>query len=315
MTERAPRTTAGRGFTLIELLTAMAVFAFMVVALVGITSQAGNIWKNGEGQNQRRSNGRALLQNIARELQQATIPVAIPSRQAAGSGSANLQFIANLAVNADNKTQIPGALLNPHGIFWQAPVARDASAGDLACIGYFVKWETFGDQPKAQLCRYFVDPANAANYLIYQQSSGEAVNWLSNIGTVAPSSASDLQGWFADHVIAFWVRCLDEDGQPITQTAAGATLANGYGFDSRQGYIDSRGRVHPAPALPAAVDLAIVTIDQQTASRLDAPLTITAGTPASFQHDIDSFVAGLPEDVRRGTQVFSTRVNLQNYRP
>lgn len=315
MTKGLSKMNSVRGFTLIELLTAMAIFAFMVVALVVITSQTGNIWKSGEGQNQRRANGRALLQNIASELQQAAIPVAVPSRQAGTSSPANLQFIANLATNTDNNTQIPSSLLNPHGLFWQAPIARDTSAGDLACIGYFVKWETSGTKAKAQLCRYFVDPANSANYLIYQLSGAAPVNWLSNISTVAPSTASDLQGWFADHVIAFWVRCLDEYGQPITQTATGLTLANGYGFDSRQGYIDSRGKAHPAPALPAAVDLAMVTLDQHTASLLQSPLPITTGTPASFQQDIDSFVAALPGELRQGTQVFSTRVNLQNYRP
>lgn len=302
-------------FTILELLTATAIFAFMVVALVGITGQAGNIWKNGEGQNQRRANGRALLQNIARELQQAALPVELPARPGASASRANLQFIANVPDNASNNTEIPLTLLNPHTLFWQAPIARDASAGDLACVGYFVKWDTSGARPKAQLCRYFVDPADSANYLIYKENGGTAVNWLSNIGDVAPSTANDLQGWFADHVIAFWVRCLDEYGQPITQTADGAILRNGYGFDSRQGYRDSVGKVHLAPALPAAVDLAIVTLDQNTASRLKAPLPATVGAPANFQQDIESFVSGLPDEIRQGAQVFSTRVNLQNYRP
>lgn len=304
-----------RAFTILELLTATAIFAFMVVALVGITGQAGNIWKEGEGQNQRRANGRTLLQNIAREIQQAALPVGRPGLQGSSSPQANLQFIANLPDNSDNNTEIPGALLNPHGIFWQAPIARDSSAGDLACVGYFVKWDASGARPKAQLCRYFVDPSNSADYLIYNQSSGTAVNWLSNIGTVAPSTSTDLQGWFADHVIAFWVRCLDEYGQPITQTADGSTLGNGYGFDSRQGYRDSQGRVHPAPALPAAVDLAMVTIDQRTASRLQNTIPVTVSSPANFQQDLANFVNNLPDEIRKGTQVFSTRVNLQNYRP
>lgn len=310
--------TAGRSraFTLLELLTATAIFAFVVVALVGITGQVGNIWKDGEGQNQRRANGRALLQNIARELQQATLPIERPALQSASaSQAANLQFIANISDNAANNTEIPANLMNPHAVFWQAPIARDTSAGDLACIGYFVKWDTTGTQPRAQLCRYFVDPSSP-DYLIYQQGSdGRAANWLSNISAVAPSTATDLQGWFADHVIAFWVRCLDEYGQPITQTASGVTIQGGYGFDSRQGYRDSQGRVHPAPALPAAVDIAMVTLDQRTATRLRTPITVTVGSPADFQQDIASFVAGLPDEIRTGAQVFSTRVKLQNYRP
>lgn len=292
----------------------MAIFCFMVVALVSITGQAGDIWKRGEGQNQRRANGRALLQNIAKEMQQAMLPVNAPVRQGSTT-AANLQFVANLPINAANSTVIPSNFLNPQAVFWQAPIAKNTTAGDLACIGYFVKWDTSGSAPKAQLCRYFVNPSDTTNYLIYRESGGVAVNWLSNIGTVAPSTATNLQGWFADNVIALWVRCLDAQGQPITRTAAGSELAGGYGFDSRQGFTDSLGKVHPAPALPASVDVAIVTLDQRTASHLRSPLSAAVGRPIDFQKDIANFVNNLPSDIKTGAQVFSTRVYLQNYRP
>ena len=304
-----------RAFTILELLTAMAIFCFMVVALVNITGQAGDIWKKGEGQNQRRSNGRALLQNIAKELQLAVLPVDAPLSKTSPGTAANLQFVANMSSNPANNTMVPTSLLNPHAVFWQAPIARDLTAGDLACVGYFVKWDTSGDRPKAQLCRYFVNPSDMVNYLIYNQSGGVAVNWLSNISSVAPSTSTNLQGWFADNVIGFWVRCLDDQGEPIKRTAGGTELTGGYGFDSRQGYIDSEGRMHPAPALPAAVDIAIVTLDQQTASRLTSPLSIPAGSPETFQQDITDFVSSLPPQIKPGAQIFSTRVYLQNYRP
>ncbi len=315
MTKRFSKARWVGAFTILELLTAMAIFCLMGVALVSIAGQAGNIWKTGEGQNQRRANGRALLQNIARELQQAALPVGLPARQGATANQANLQLLANISTNPSNNTEIPPALLNPHGIFWQAPIARSTSSGDLACVGYFVKWDTSGATPKAQLCRYFVDPSDTANYLVYEQNGTVPVNWLSNIGTVAPSTASDLQGWFADHVIAFWVRCLDEYGQPITRAADGSSLGNGYGFDSRQGYRDSQGKMHPAPALPAAIDLAMVTLDQQTASHLKAPITASVGTPDTFPQNIANFVNQLPDEIKKGAQVFSTRVHLQNFRP
>lgn len=302
-------------FTILELLTAMAIFCFMVVALVNITGQAGDIWKSGEGQNQRRSNGRALLQNIAKELQLAVLPVDAPVSTTAPGAAANLQFVANLPNNSANNTVVPSGLLNPHGVFWQAPIARDLTAGDLACVGYFVKWDTSGGQPKAQLCRYFVNPSDTANYLIYNKSGGAAVNWLSNVSAVAPSTTSNFQGWFADNVIGFWVRCLDDQGEPIKRTADGTELTNGYGFDSRQGFTDSLGKIHPAPALPAAVDIAMVTLDQRTASRLTSPLTVPAGAPETFQKDITDFVDSLPPQIKPGAQIFSTRVYLQNYRP
>lgn len=298
-------------FTLVEILVAMAIFGLMVAFLLNLTGQASNLWQTGEGQVQRRASGRALLQYIAREIQIAALPVRQPAHVGTGvSERANLQLIANISENNANATQIPQKYLNPHGVFWQAPIAKNNSRGNLACIGYFVKWDEAN--AKSQLCRYFVDPSDISEYKIYQNNSGTAVNWLSNIDTVAPASESNLQGWFADHVIGLWVRCLDAQGEPITQNAAGDTLESGYGFDSRQGYIDSLGRTHSAPALPAAVEIAIVILDSRTAKRLTQPVHGTSVSPSSFHADIARFVDSLPEPVRKGAQTFSTRVKLQN---
>lgn len=309
------RVSDREAFTLLELLVAMAVFAFIVVTMVGLVSQASNIWRSGEGQNQRRSTGRALLQYISRELQQAVLPVDLPTRSST-LDPANLQFIASVAANPANSTVIPNYALSPHAIFWQAPIAKNTSAGDLACVGYFIKWDTTNGRAKAQLCRYFVDPSATNDYLIYQMDGTAAANWLANIPTVAPASSANLQGWFANDVVALWMRCLDSYGQPITQTAAGTTLNGGFGFDSRQGFIDSSGAVHVAPALPAAVEIALVTLDQATAAKLTGAVTATPTSPANFHQDISNFMNNvLPANVRAGAQIFFTTVYLQNYRP
>ncbi len=300
-----------RGFTLIELLVAMTIFSLIVITMVTLVSQTSNIWRSGEGQNQRRSSGRAMLQYIAREMQQAALPVSLP----VNSGTlapANLQFLASVE-NPTNATYIPAEALMPHAVFWQAPIAKDTSAGDLASVGYFVKWITNNNRPRAQLCRYFVDPSSP-NYLVYQRNGVKPANWLANISTVAPATTNNLQGWFADDVIALWVRCLDAYGQPITTTATGASMNRGFGFDSRQGYTDSAGVVHAAPALPEAVEIAMVTLDQATARKLSAPVYAPSTiSPKNFHRDIDAFVSQtLPTNVRAGAQVFSTTVYLQN---
>jgi len=315
--DRVPpnRTTAEGAFTLLELLVAMAIFSMIVVTMVSLVSQTGNIWRSGEGQNQRRSNGRALLQYISRELQQAAIPVGLPM-SISNQSPANLQFIASVDINASNSTVVPANALSPHAIFWQAPIAKNASAGDLACVGYFVKWDSSNGRARAQLCRYFVDPASSNDYLIYQQNGGVATNWLGNLAAVAPAASTNLQGWFADDVVALWVRCLDASGQPITKTAAGTSINNGFGFDSRQGYTDSAGVVHAAPSLPPAVEIALVTLDQVTAAKLTSPVMASAQSPTNFHQAIDTFLdTTLPTNVRAGAQVFSTTVYLQNARP
>ncbi|CAN5383992.1 hypothetical protein BH09VER1_BH09VER1_07250 [soil metagenome] len=312
----APSFSRG-AFTLIELLVAMAVFSLIVIAMVGVVSQVGKLWQHGEGQNQRRANGRAMLQFIARELQAATLPVSAPSLVSATTSSkANLQMVANLPANSDNSTIIPSSVLNPHAIFWQAPIARDGPAGDLPCIGYFLRWDTTTRPGVAlgRLCRYYVKPSDAA-YLIYTQQGGEPANWLSNIDTVAPGSDSGYRGWFADNVIAFWVRCLDGAGQPITQTASGQSLNGGYGFDSRQGYTDSAQKVHKPNALPAAVEIALVTVDASAALRIAAPINVQATDPAIFYEDIQTFMNALPSSVKSGAQLYSTKVYLQNSTP
>lgn len=308
------RARAGQAFTLIELLVSTAVFCLMVVVLVAMVSQAGNIWRRGESQNQRRSAGRVLLQNISRELQQAALPVDLPFNSGTNA-PANLQFIANVSANPSNGTVIPTAYLNPHAIFWQAPIAQNSSQGDLASVGYFVKWDTASTPVKAQLCRYYAQPASTGSYQIYQQSGGSPANWLANIATVAPASSTNLQGWFADDVIAFWVRCLDKNGQPIKQTASGQVLNSGFGFDSRQGFKDSAGNIHLGPALPAAVEIAMVTLDHATAGRLTSAIQVTPVSPDTFHADIAAFVSNLAPNIKTGVQVFSTTVFLQGYQP
>ena len=309
---------ADRGFTLVELLVSMATLIGLMAMLVSLSSQTGRLWSEGDSRNQQRSNGRALLQFIARELRMSAIPASSSQLISAGATvpPANLQMIANLPDDSDCDTVIPAGLLNPHGIFWQVPTGREGGRGDIACVGYFIRWNT--PQPgvaQPELCRYYVDSSDAANYLIYNNDSGKPVNWLSNISTIAPGSPGNYKGWFADNVIALWVRVLDASGNPITTTADGQKFNGGYGFDSRLGFTDSNGVVHPAPALPPVVEIALVTIETSAAQQIAAPIAASSAGPETFYQDIQSFLSGLPEGIRRGAQCYSTKVYLQTSLP
>jgi len=302
-----------RAFSLLEILVAMVILALIVIALAAISTEAGRIWKMTEALNQRRSTGRALLQFIARDLEMAVRQLPYPQ-----SNAPNLHFVAN------EPSLIPTTLLNPHAAFWQAPVAADRSKGDLAEIGYFVRWDTT-TQPgtaKAQLCRFFVDPADDTHYRVYSSDEdGKPVNWLESatINQVAPATAPHgYRGWFADNVIALWLRCLDKHGDPILKTAAGTSLNGGCGFDSRQGFeITSTGLKQTGPALPTSVEVVLVTVDDHLAKKITAPLLASPGSPENFWKDrtttgsLAHFVAGLPPEIRPGVQVFSTRVVLK----
>ena len=297
-----------RGFTLLEMMVAMTILVFLVSFLALMSGQMQSFYLSGVAHDERRSQGRALIQVIARELQMASIPPSGPMF-AAGPG---VQFIASVptaAATTTDPTGVASAYMNPHAIFWQAPIAADQTMGNLAIVGYFVQWSS----AKAQLCRLYVPPSDTTNYLLYSLSAGNPQNWLSVIPTAAPATAAkNYKGWFADNVISFWARCLDSTGQPISQTAAGVKIDGGYGFDSRQGYIDSANVIHPAPALPPFVEIALVTIDQATASRLTASVAATTTTPDKFWTDITTFTGSLPANVQAGAEVYSTRVPLIN---
>ncbi len=312
-----------QGFSLIEILVAATVLVLLTSVLSSLALQTRKIWSGVDGQTQRRSTGRSLLQFIARDLEMAALPSGYP---ASATAAANLQFVANLSSNPANATAIPSDFLNPHAAFWQAPVSSDRQQGALAEVGYFIRWDT--SQPgvaKAQLCRFQAIPSDAANFLIYGDSTGAAVNWLAPgiLSAVAPASAStNYKGWIADNVIALWIRCLNSQGQPIVATASGTTLNGGYGFDSRQGFTDPAGtRQHPAPALPPVVEITLVTVDARTALRIAAPLRAVADSPANFGKDrgtpgsLAYFLDQLPAPVKPGVEVFSTRVFLKNAGP
>jgi len=282
-----------------------------VVALASISRQVGDAWQRVEAASQRREAARTVFQFLVRELRMAAAPVPAP-----GISGANLQLLLNLPATAARPGGIPPALLNPHAIFFQAPLHRDTRLGELALIGYFIRWDT--DTPgraRPILARYYVPPSDTAHYTLYDA----AVPWPAHAASVAPAVAPDYQGWLSDHVLALWMRALDADGNPITQNAAGEPM--GYGFDSGEGYRDGAGQVHPGPALPPVVEIAVVTVDTRTASRLSAPLVpqpttsdlfhAGADTPGSVAH----YLQTLPPEIRSGARLFTTRVALAGGSP
>ncbi|MEI8045487.1 MAG: prepilin-type N-terminal cleavage/methylation domain-containing protein, partial [Verrucomicrobiota bacterium] len=255
-----------KAFTLLEVLVAMAVLSLMVVLMASIAGKVSKIWQDVSANNQQRAAARVLLHFMARELEAARQPALMPS----ATNAANLQMFASLtnALNATNTTKIPSDNLNPHALFWQVPAAKNTSMGNIASVGYFIRWDTTSQPGRAKpfLCRFFVGPSDSTNFQIYGQT---AQNWLSVIPTVAPATSPAYQGWLSDNVIGLWIRFLDTDGQPITKNAldangkpttnnvAGQTM--NYAFDSRQGYTSpTTGQIHPAPAYPPCVEIALV---------------------------------------------------------
>jgi len=301
-------------FSLLEVLVSMAVLLLMVVLLHGILSGASGAWKLGEANKDRMQNARTISDFIANELESALLPL---NRTSTNS----LQLVVN-------PPGISTQVSHRDSIFWQSPLAVDQALGDVAEIGYFVRWDTQANpqNPRAALCRFFVNltarnsttgavTANP-NFLISSQPN----TWLSDavIDRVAPANAAnDYLGLFAENVIGMWVRCLDSYKVEITKDSAGNTITPARTFNSRSGYTDSLLNAHPACALPTMIDLSLVLLDVRSAARV-GPAEMAAITKLVDKSDnADAFVdAALQNSAlvsfRSAFRAHHVRIHLRN---
>lgn len=251
-------------FTLVEVMVASAVLSLIVVLLVQVAGMVSNTWSQGNGRTERTQNGRALVDFIGRDLRSAALPV---DSRSTGT-MPDLQFVVNPA-------GVPAKYRQPQAVFWQAPLATSTVHGNMAEIGYFVRWDESASPPRASLCRVFLNPG-ATDHLVYSQLS-----WMTEavLNSSAPAdAASSYRGLFAENVVGLWVRCLDASGNAITQTGVAAG-----GYDSRVGYADqvheSTGAVasitRTAPVLPTAVEVSVLVLDSRSASLLTAATVAT----------------------------------------
>jgi uncharacterized protein (TIGR02599 family) len=333
----APRPTRRRAnaFTLVELLVSIAILSILVLLLCGILNQISTSWTQIRAQIDRRQNGETILGLIYSDLRVALLP---ENRMDTNS----LQFM----VDPVGLLTTPGYLY-PHAVFWQGPIATNTTNGNIAEVGYFIRWDTTTtpSNPRATLCRFFVNPSDA-NYLIYSNPA----NWLtpatssgSILDAVAPANlANNYQGWFADNVIVLWVRCLDANGMPITQTASALghqtdSKTTNYSFDSRQGYLASNaGGATPTyitktayydpgmkveaiqSALPSTVEIAIVLIDSQTANHVTAvpsytPFNMSPTLPSGAKAAVTPYTSNSPADFWNDINFFLA--NLKSTQP
>lgn len=316
---RASRATEfsrwSRGFTLVELMVSVTVLALLVALLGGLFGQVSRAWVAGEGNVERHRNVRALGDYIAAELQGAVLPV----EEFAKGGRGNLQFVIN-------PPKLGADFRNADAIFWQAPLATESSHGDLAEVGYFVKWEA----KRPMLCRFFVNPSvgsgssvkPTAEFLIYDANPEK---WLSDSllnDVVQPANKSQgYKGLLAENVIGFWTRPYGLDGVELSPGVGKRT------FDSRVGYLsafettDTKGvkqQWKEQRYLPASVRVSLAQLDSRHAQRLD-PIWETVRDLAKTSTDAADFLEKLRANpalapLLPGVRIYATEVQLHNAR-
>lgn len=275
------KSPAAGAFTLVELLLAIVVLSLLIVLLMRMLNHTSGAWIGGRAQTDRRQSARVLADAIAQELQSALLPLD-------PSDPSNLQFTLN-------PSSVPAEYRHPDALFWQAPVATDRSFGDVAEIGYFLKWdESDISHPRPFLCRFFVNPTDSDNYLIYRQPT----QWLSGsiLDAVAPANrvnGNAYRGLFAENVVGFWVRCYDGNREIISPAEE---------YDSRV-----------TKTLPRSVKIFLVLIDSASVPRLHRkPDYATAGD--GDEPDLEQFVTALPDGIRQTARPFTLEVYLRNSR-
>lgn len=280
---RQPRFSPGApsfgAFSLVEVLVATTILAVIVSLLGAIMSSVSASWTSASGRIETGLSARAIADYIQTDLAPALLPVN-------NTDQTNLQFVLN-------SSNVPEDYKNSDALFWQSPVANDTTYGDVAEVGYFVKWITEDKQPpKPILCRFFVEPTEsgtaASNYQIYQTPN----NWLNQacIDAVAPGTADkNYAGLFAENVLAIWFRCFDSQGKSY-----------GRSFDSRTAPADSTKL-----RLPCSVQVSFVVADSRSAARLTSSLqsvlTSLAGTVADDMAAKDKTASPAEEFVARAT--------------
>ncbi len=278
-------------------MTSIVILTMLVAMLAGIFHQVSNTWVQGEGNIERRRGARALTDYIGVELQGAMLPA---EGGAVLPGKSNLQFLINPPPD-----QVPDDCRNADAIFWQAPLATETSFGEIAEIGYFVRWVPPGAEAKRRgitasrpaLCRFFVNPSVSdpdptdssprvkpnEDFLIYKGINPAA--WLSPdlLTKVAHAKAPTYAGLFGENVLGLWVRAygLGNDAsdkskpQELPRTFYSLPKSDKdtkVGYVYQRPYTDLTGK--PATRderyyLPARVQISIVQIDSHHVSRLD----------------------------------------------
>ena len=328
-----------RAYSLLELLASMAVLMILVMFITAIVSAVNRTWSAGEQRVETYQNGRAILDQMARDLAPALT-------------SPSLQTVQNADVTALLADSDTVQVANSDNLFWQAPGAVNPY-GNVCEVGY-VLVKTTGTPVDYQLKRFCVAPntryptpypppdPGTRTFQIYDTPfNAVTVPWLTNL------TAANLQSsltTLSQGVLALWVRFLDRNGDPVPWlkdnpfysaadpmkfNSAAAFAAATPGASNSFQYMestDSTGHAVPAASsatfavnaanrLPTSAEITIVTLDLRSLQRpgVTIPDPPAPDSPTDVPADINTYMGTLTTGQKlTGAQMFCRVVRLQN---
>lgn len=304
---------SGKGaFTLVEMLVSTAIMLLLIVLLFSVTDRIGAAWVQSHGVSERRQSVRIIADMVARDLRGALAPLAVDDQE-------SLQFLLNPPI-------LGAEYRNADCLFWQAPVAANSTRGDIAELGYFVRWfaneNGSGGPPLARLCRFYVDPTQVDQFRIYSSPQNwlddELLNSVAPAGFLSQANPDNYRGLLAENVVGFWARCIKRNSLTGLPEMDGTQAKFFAEFDSRAEGLRTKDHPFPSP-LPMQLEISFAVIDSPGAARMTVPLMNALREVVASAANADDFLSRAKGDGRfapllPGLRVHTVAVALKNSR-
>jgi prepilin-type N-terminal cleavage/methylation domain-containing protein len=319
------------GFTLLELLVSMTILSLILLLLSKMLDTVLRTWTDGDARVETFQTARGALEIMTREL----TPAVVDTR---------MQF----AVIPGEKLALAGAsnvAPNSPAILWMAPLGE---AGDLRCVGYYLQRDD--EKQFYRLKRIYIKPDNKDDYFPkmvnetnprdpeLRTSHKDAIWFTRNWDTEAfdeedSANESVIVSTAADNVIAFWIQCLDLQGNPVPwlsnapHNSSNKMIYNSAAFfqmSTTTPYDDGETTVFLAQTkqtmkanrVPAAVDVTVIVVDSGTLAKGFKIPSIEHTFLENGALDVAASIrrfnqALLKNNIKKG-RAFTTRVKLLN---
>lgn len=274
------------GFSLLEMLVAMVVLAIIVVVAASLIGSVQGVWSRSAARTEQFRSARQALETISSRLSQATLnPYRVVQTDASGiprryERRSDLRFRSGKTPALVSDAEVGTA------VFFQAPTGFATNNTNailnaaLNTWGYFVEYTSdtsyrppFLDStgvPVKNRFRLveFLDPSDTLE--IFQHTSGDA-GYVGSEWFSTPLASANNRRVLAENIVALVAMPRLSSSEDPT----GLNLSPGFEYDSTSSKADPK--LNPRHQLPPIVDLAVVAISEQTASRID-----WGGSPPDF---------------------------------